>query len=743
MIMQSEKRTATFLVHTVRPGPGGGAVFFGRDDCGKEISAAFDYKWKGILPQPDQVWRVEGGRKPNTSHPDTIHAKYAVPVVPPIGELTRLFLLESNRFRKFGFGNSKLKKLEKGLATENVSVRDALNEGRIDLMSKYLPIGMVEKLVVTWRQSVKDFEIYEFLDQFGFDRSLATTVRKVFRENAADRLKHISYRMLPFGTPDMNMWSKAETAASYYGTDRKDPKRLAAAVEQALYDQLEEGHTLVPMADLRKAVMGLLKTKSDRLFEAAFRAAAQQKMIIRCDDGIQALGPASMEERLERKLAALANLDTETRQSELPPLSNKRFEELLSTADTRFAQINKGHLNPEQLAAVRTIYNSFLCVVTGAARTGKTTLLRTVHDVAENTGRAVYQMAMTDHAKVCLEEATGRKAFTIRAFIERLKKAKESPASKDVVVVEDGAHIIIDESNMADLASLHALLSLLPDKVRLSMIGDPGQLSPANFGVVFHLVVGVPGINSVELVEIVRQEDKTGIPGLSQSVRSGDIPTLDEFDDIECFAGSTEGVSFISAPDDNEIVATLYRVSEKLGHDCQVLCALKRFGNGSANRVNRFFQYHRQDAQRCQQLARWKMFVGDPVLVTRDSYDLNLFKGELGELIGLDGHISIFRFGKTEYKLNDEQMVHAGIELAYGITVQTVQGSKFNRVVVPVTKAKELDRSLIYTALTRAKHQVVFVGNKKLWDDAVRAEPKVLSISVGFDLRAALATWRR
>lgn len=740
--MFDENVTATFLVHHVSPGPGGGCVFFGKDGSGQDISASIDYKWKGRLPKTNEVWRVEGVRKPHPKHPKTIRAKNATPVVPPVGDLTRRFLLEADQFRHFGFGEGKLDRLEKGLAAEGVTVRDALNERQIELMSNHLPVGMVENLIEAWRLSIRDCEIYEFLDEHGFDRALAATVRRVFKENVVAKLKDNPYRLLAFGTPEMEMWKKAEVAASLLGIDRNDPKRLAAAVEQAFYDRLEEGHTLVGLDELRESVMGLLKTKSDKVFEAAIRAAADQKLVVRCDDGLQALGPASMEERVERKLAALASLDADACQPSLYSVDDERLEELLSEVDAKFADKYEGHLNPEQLNAVRVIYTSFLSVVTGGAGTGKTTILRAVHDIAERTGRTVYQMALSGRAKVRLEEATDRRAFTVRAFIERLKKGQETPGSKDAVVVEEGSHIIIDEASMVDLALLHKLLSLLPNKVRLSMVGDPGQLPPPSFGIIFHLMVGVPGIRTVELKEIVRQEDITGIPGLSQSVRSGKVPELSVFRCVDSFPGPVDGVSFVAVTDKEDMTAVLFEISRKLGHECQVLCVRRRNGNDSSNQVNNFFQYRRSDAQHCEQLARWKMFVGDPVIVTRNSYELGLFNGELGELIGVAGHLAIFRFGKTVHELNDEQMVEAGIGLAYGITVHKAQGSEFDRVVVPVSPSRGLDRSLIYTAITRAKKQVVFIGFKGAFDKAVEDEPKVASVSVGFDLRAALAARR-
>jgi hypothetical protein len=49
--------------------------------------------------------------------------------------------------------------------------------------------------------------------------------------------------------------------------------------------------------------------------------------------------------------------------------------------------------------------------------------------------------------------------------------------------------------------------------------------------------------------------------------------------------------------------------------------------------------------------------------------------------------------------------------LAYAITVHKTQGFQFKRVIVPIAKTRLLDRTLIYTALTRGMEQVVFVSD--------------------------------
>jgi len=74
------------------------------------------------------------------------------------------------------------------------------------------------------------------------------------------------------------------------------------------------------------------------------------------------------------------------------------------------------------------------------------------------------------------------------------------------------------------------------------------------------------------------------------------------------------------------------------------------------------------------------------------------------------------------------------IELAYAITVHKAQGSQFKRVIVPIVKTRLLDRTLIYTALTRGMEQVVFIGGRDAFDAAVTPPPRSHERQVGFSV---------
>ena len=81
----------------------------------------------------------------------------------------------------------------------------------------------------------------------------------------------------------------------------------------------------------------------------------------------------------------------------------------------------------------------------------------------------------------------------------------------------------------------------------------------------------------------------------------------------------------------------------------------------------------------------------------------------------------------TEEMLDD-------LELGYAITVHKAQGSQWPRVIVAVTASRLLDRTLLYTAVTRAQRQVILVGDEAAARDAVARRPRARTREVALDL---------
>ena len=99
---------------------------------------------------------------------------------------------------------------------------------------------------------------------------------------------------------------------------------------------------------------------------------------------------------------------------------------------------------------------------------------------------------------------------------------------------------------------------------------------------------------------------------------------------------------------------------------------------------------------------------GDRVIHRRNNYDLNVFNGDIGRIVGMNTSeltlsVEFFPDGRrVEY--SREQITE--LDLAYAITIHKSQGSEFDVVLIPVLSQhyRMLFRNLIYTGITREKN---------------------------------------
>ncbi|QFU16871.1 ATP-binding domain-containing protein [Microvirga thermotolerans] len=105
----------------------------------------------------------------------------------------------------------------------------------------------------------------------------------------------------------------------------------------------------------------------------------------------------------------------------------------------------------------------------------------------------------------------------------------------------------------------------------------------------------------------------------------------------------------------------------------------------------------------------------------RNDYRRELRNGSLGTVAAVISEDAlVVDFDGTVYELAGRGLDN--LVLAYAVTVHMAQGSAFRRVVMPVVRTRLLDRSLVYTAVTRAREQVVLIGERGVTASAVVAE---------------------
>jgi exodeoxyribonuclease V alpha subunit len=694
-------------ISTVYPGASGGAIFSGRDAAGKHLRFVGHRDRIFRAPVIGEVWSLEGESRRHPEYGDQVHVEQAS-LIQPTGRLIVEFLLKHPAFDGLGIGKATAARL---WAEFGPGLDAVLSRGDVEKLSGVLSVESAQRLVEAWRAVSEEAGVVSFLEHHGFDIRLANKVRTIWLEAPLAKLQENPYRMLAFAA-----WEKVDRAARSLGVTQDDPRRQVAAVEACLYRRLDAKHTLTPEAVLLQTVCAAMGARSTGVAHAAVDRALCDHAIVATGNGYQPLGAAVMEravtDRLRELLAGVPGSERNLFSRHLPSIT--------AEAISSFEEGMGLQLNTRQRLAAEMALHHPLSVLTGGAGTGKTTVLQVIHRVAEQVGVPVIQMALSGRAAQRIREATGRAASTIAAFLRAAEQGHVDTESEPLV--------IIDESSMLDLPLMYSIVQALPVRARLLLVGDPYQLPPIGFGLVFQVLAASSNIPRVELTEVHRQARSSGIPQIAHNIRNGTVPPL------PAFAGLCAGVSFIEA-DDHAVMDHILGVLTTWSgcDDAQVLGVTKRGTSGIRN-IN--ITLHAMASANKPKLEGWGFAEGDPIIYLQNDYQKELWNGSLGKIESIlrsNGGRSLLCSLDGARQEIPEEAFHR-IDLAYAITVHKAQGSQFIRVIVPVVRSRLLDRTLIYTALTRGMEQVVFIGDRGAFDAAITAPPRSHERQVGFSI---------
>ena len=113
---------------------------------------------------------------------------------------------------------------------------------------------------------------------------------------------------------------------------------------------------------------------------------------------------------------------------------------------------------------------------------------------------------------------------------------------------------------------------------------------------------------------------------------------------------------------------------------------------------------------------------GDKVMQIRNNYDKDVFNGDVGRIVFLDGKertLSV-RYDDRVVPYDFEELDE--LTPAYAISIHKSQGSEYPAVVIPLMMQHYvlLQRNLVYTGVTRGKKLVVLVGESRALHMAVK-----------------------
>lgn len=574
-------------------------------------------------------------------------------------------------------------------------------------------IGEEFKLHVGIRQ------IMEFFALHHLSAELAVQVYKRYGDSTMELLYDDPYLLMD---EELNAsFGAVDQFAISLGVAGDDPRRVEAGTLFELSYNLTGGHCFLPEEKLIAATARLLQLESDEPVKQGIARLLEADRLVR--------------ERLAGitviYLPELHEAETECTRM-LLDFAGHSFPEPrgLDRQIQAIAKENGIEYSEEQTQAIREAATSGLLLITGGPGTGKTTILRGILELLGQNQLRCLLAAPTGRAAKRLTEVTGEDASTIH----RLLEAGIDPATGKMFFARDAENplkcdaVIVDEMSMVDVSLLYSLLQAIPTGKRLILVGDPDQLPPVGPGFPFGDMLRSGSLPTVRLTEIFRQAQKSLIVMNAHRVNQGEMP------DLKCVSSDF----FFMRRTSEEAVCALIRdlcatrLPQKMGiptDQIQVLSPTRKGAVGTVN-LNRLLQAAlnpQSPDKKERSYGDYQFREGDRVMQIRNNYDIlwkkadgsavgaGIFNGDVGRIQTIDPASETLTV-LFDDRLAEYDFTQLGeLEPAYAMTVHKSQGSEYRAVILTAWNGSPylLSRSILYTAITRARELLIIVGREE------------------------------
>lgn len=315
--------------------------------------------------------------------------------------------------------------------------------------------------------------------------------------------------------------------------------------------------------------------------------------------------------------------------------------------------------------------------------------------------------------------------------------------------------VIVDEASMLDCPLLLKILRAMPTGGRLILLGDEEQLPPVGIGALLPALTqptdlsteqaevlsawlpeGIPfpvsnqppplAAHVVKLTRSHRFDPERGVGALAQAVLAGRpeqaAAAFSHFENDLCWQASSlpqlakaffgQQQAYWAAVAAGDPAACLAAQQH-----CVVLTALR----ADAEAFNQAYRRLLAKAGKAGQ-AGW--FAGQILMAAENDYAVNIFNGDIGIVLPHEGGLAAFfphNTGCRPVALSRLPLC----DTAFAMTVHKSQGSEYESVwLIPpqdssIQSAALFDRTLLYTAVTRARKTFVYAGDTEGLKQAV------------------------
>lgn len=560
--------------------------------------------------------------------------------------------------------------------------------------------------------------LMEFLCGYRIRPEYALRLYKFYGNSAMETLQENPYILA--SSHIGAAFSDADALALEMGVENVSINRIAAAVLFELRHNLGNGHCFIPKEKLTAATSQLIGVDTERIEEGVELLKENGEIVC---DMVANLEACYLKDIYEAESYTARRIKAMCKPV---PTSKMNLDHFIADLEKK----NGISYAPLQKSTLSLAMSSNIMVITGGPGTGKTTVVKAIIELFKHDELKVCLAAPTGRAAKRMTELTGEEASTVH----RLLGAKISDDGEALIFTKNeddplnADAVILDECSMMDITLMKALLSAMRPECKLVLVGDADQLPPVGPGNVFADIIRSDIVPTVRLTEIFRQKAESRIVSNAHMINKGEHPNF------EANTGDFFRLRRLRAESSIDTVLELCerRLPNNMGiptDEIQVLSPTRKGETGTVS-LNRLLQAAlnpKSDEKKEKSFGDIVFREGDRIMQIKNNYDIpwqssdgvfgsGIFNGDLGRIKSIDHQNETMKIEFDDKTVTYGFDMLSELEHSWAMTVHKSQGSEYRAVILVLNSGTKMlmTRSVLYTAVTRAKSLLIMVGDDSI-----------------------------
>ena len=662
------------------------------------------------------------------------------------GKTFKFTHLKVNQNELFFFLNKIIKGFTKKLSAE--LIEQFGSDGLVDILDndiekllefKGIKEKRLKKIQASWKQFRSMRKLGEFLTPFEVSPALLTTIATAMKDvnEPCSKIKDNPYILTNINSIG---FKRADELALKMGVNKENEGRISSAMDYVLLNYCEsQGNSCIAKEILFSGLDELLVfSNKHHLYEVALvERVGEGSIVVMKNERVSPARLYDAEKFLHDDFKARALKDSGGFVKDLDSFLEESSLELGEQQKEAVLKINSG---------------ASILFLVGYAGTGKSTTSKTILELLNTRydKKEIMTCALSGIASQRISDTTGYESATIQSLLIKHENADTFPYSV----------ILIDEASMINSSLFARLMRKISKKSIVIIVGDDAQLPPIGAGNILSDVLTLKLAPIVKLTKIYRQSEDQAITLIANEIREGRVPEYRKaYEDFE-FVGvsiqnyyalknqlNKEELKNLRDDNSNTIVTEIvhrvvesiekarYRLKNKQIKEYlnyfQVITPMKGGILGSANLNKVLQEYFNPNPKKCVKKGGLEFRLMDKVVHTKnenmtswsgegfklgeDSNQRRIFNGMNGLLFKIDEdeeQLFVFYPNEDVVVIYEYEELKSHLMLSYALTIHKVQGMEYDIVVIPMSFTHFImhNTKLIYTAITRAKHKCILVG---------------------------------